>query len=639
MSWLDGILAKVKGDRPEVVNDSKTPSGRVHVGSLRGVVIHDAVFRSLKEKSVPVLFRYGVDDYDPLDELPAGRESDFVRYLGMPLCNVPPPPGSSATDMADHYIGEFFDVFRELGVQAKTYRMRDIYRSGRFNEPIDAILRNADVVRDIYKRVSNADRPEDWLPFQVICEQCGRIGTTSVTSYDGEVVAYTCEPDLVKWATGCGEQGRVSPFDGNGKLPWKLEWAAKWKVFGVTIEGAGKDHTTRGGSRDVADQVLRQVFGQAPPLNIPYEFFLVDGTKMSSSRGVGASAREMADFLPPELLRFLMLRARPNKPVNFAPQENYIVNLFNDFDRQHTKAYRGAEAAGPERQLYQLSEVTPEGDYYDAPFQLVAALAQMPHLDLAAEITKRKGEALTPREAAHLDSRLRAAHYWLDNYAEEEDRSHLQELLPLRANELDHVQRAFLHRLAGALEGVAWEDDALQSRIFAVARLTPIGQPAAFQAIYRTLLDRDSGPKAGNLLSFLDREFVIGRFQELPFDLAEVWRLTGLVPDQLESWLEMEGRNVTAAQAVMDSLDTDETAAPGEPGARPKIGLGVVELTFSLADGKAHMKRVLFELLTAMQPAEDTARLFEDDGRQYVQDLVRRFELPVPIAETEETAT
>ena len=39
--WADEIAAQVTGR--QVVNDSKTPSGTVHVGSLRGVVLHDVV--------------------------------------------------------------------------------------------------------------------------------------------------------------------------------------------------------------------------------------------------------------------------------------------------------------------------------------------------------------------------------------------------------------------------------------------------------------------------------------------------------------------------------------------------------------------------------------------------------------------
>src|ERR1700742_2729222 len=155
MFWTEDVAAKCSG--PQTINDSKTPSGRVHVGALRGVLIHDAVFRTLKERGVPVRYLFGVDDYDPLDEIPAGKGEHFTQYLGQPLCNVPPPDGSSATDMAEHYMGEFWQVFAELGVQVERYRMRDIYRSGRFNDAIKTILENADTVRRVYKEVSNSD--------------------------------------------------------------------------------------------------------------------------------------------------------------------------------------------------------------------------------------------------------------------------------------------------------------------------------------------------------------------------------------------------------------------------------------------------------------------------------------------------
>ena len=68
MFWADKIAADAVGE--QVVNDSKTPSGRVHVGSLRGVVIHDVIYRALKHAGKPVKFLYGVDDYDALDTVP-----------------------------------------------------------------------------------------------------------------------------------------------------------------------------------------------------------------------------------------------------------------------------------------------------------------------------------------------------------------------------------------------------------------------------------------------------------------------------------------------------------------------------------------------------------------------------------------
>ena len=582
MLWCDKLAERVSG--PQLINDSKTPSGRVHVGALRGVLIHDAVFRTLKDRGIPVRYTFGVDDYDPLDELPAGHAEFFRPYLGAPLCQVPPPPGSSAPDVAEHYIAEFFDIFRELGVEAETYRMRDIYRSGRFNEAIDAILNNAAKVREVYKTVSNSERPDTWYPFQVVCEACGRIGTTEVSDYDGKEVSYTCRPDLVSWATGCGHAGKVPPFDGRGKLPWKLEWTAKWQTFGITIEGAGKDHNTKGGSRDVSAACLRTIFDQSPPLNIPYEFFLVGGAKMSSSKGIGVSARDMADFLPPELLRFVMIRTQPKQPVNFSPDEKSIIKIFNDFDRFHTRTYHDPKVSADDKRVYQLSQTVAWGDFYAADFQLVATVAQLPHLDLASEVEKRKGAPLTQTEHDQLARRAQAARYWLEHYASSEERIVLQDALPERAGELTTSQRAFLHQLADRLPGVVWEDSALQTAVFDVARLTPIAPAQAFKALYRVLLDRDSGPKAGNLLAFLDRDFLLQRLRELPYDQEAFWQETAISREDFDAWTAEHRAHITQLTAEA-KLGQARPEAPAR--------LGIVEYTVAFDDNKTHLRRVL----------------------------------------------
>lgn len=574
MFWCEEVAAKCRG--PQIINDSKTPSGRVHVGALRGVLIHDAIFRTLKSKGIEARYLFGVDDYDPLDEIPAGKGAHFEKYLGQPLCNVPAPDGSSATDMAEHYMGEFWGVFEELGVEVERYRMRDIYRSGRFNGAIDTILRKADVVRRIYKEVSNSDRPATWFPFQTVCEQCGRIGTTEVYAYDGEKVSYRCRPDLVKWAKGCGYEGKVSPFDGRGKLPWKLEWVAKWVTFPVSIEGAGKDHSTKGGSRDVAAACLRAIFEKEPPLNVPYEFFLVGGAKMSSSRGLGASARDMTDLLPPELLRFLMIRTKPNSPVNFDVHEEGIIKLFNEFDRYQTRVYRDKNATPDEAAVFRLAEREAQGDFFQGNFQLVCALAQMPHLDTAAEMEKRLGRDLSVTERTALERRIRSARLWAESYASDEEKTRLQETLPARAALLSATQRAFMHQLSVALEQVPWGEDALQATVFEVARMTPIEQPVAFKAIYRVLLDKESGPKAGNLFAYLDREFVVRRLRELEFDAEVFWAESAVSDEALRQWMTQQKEKVEGYSHEL----------------RSGVSGNYLELTVLMKDGKRHLRRV-----------------------------------------------
>ena len=71
---------------------------------------------------------------------------------------------------------------------------------------------------------------------------------------------YECRDDVVKWAKGCDNKDWIYPYDGNGKFPWKVEWAAKWPSKGVIIETAGKDHFTKGGSRTIACRISVDVF-------------------------------------------------------------------------------------------------------------------------------------------------------------------------------------------------------------------------------------------------------------------------------------------------------------------------------------------------------------------------------------------
>jgi lysyl-tRNA synthetase class 1 len=328
MFWADELAAALEG--PQVVNDSKTPSGTVHIGSLRGVVLHDAVTRAIAQRGLPVRFLYGVDDLDPMDSQALLTPDAVDRAMGMPLADVPAPAGSDAPSYARYFVGELFmGTFAGLGIHPEIYWMSELYRDGTMDRYIRIALDRADLVRDIYRRVSRVEKEPGWLPISIVCERCGRVGTTLAVDRDGDTVAYRCLPEYVAWATGCGMEGRVAPFGGRAKLPFNVDWAAKWSHFGVTVEGCGKDLATAGGSRDRSDAIAREVFEREPPLNIAYEFLNVGGRKMSTSRGTGAAAHEIAALLPPELLRFLFLRHRPRRAIDFDPEGDTIPGLFD----------------------------------------------------------------------------------------------------------------------------------------------------------------------------------------------------------------------------------------------------------------------------------------------------------------------
>ncbi len=80
MDWADELAASVEG--PQVVNDSKTPSGTVHVGSLRGPVILDVITRALRSRGLEATLLYGVDDMDPMDAQALLSPDAIEREMG-----------------------------------------------------------------------------------------------------------------------------------------------------------------------------------------------------------------------------------------------------------------------------------------------------------------------------------------------------------------------------------------------------------------------------------------------------------------------------------------------------------------------------------------------------------------------------
>ncbi len=580
MFWTQEILKAIDKGQPQLINDSKTPSGEPHVGSLRGVLIHDAIYKVLAQEGYNVRDTFGSDDYDPVDEIPKGQDEHFEKYLGMPLCNVPAPPGSTYNDMAEHFISGFFKVFDDLGVKAEKYRMRDIYRSGQFNEAIEKILNQRDAIKDIYRKVSGSEKSDKWYPFQTICENCGRIGTTEVLDFDGKEVTYVCRPDLVKWAKGCGHTGKISPYNGNGKLPWKLEWVAKWMTWGITIEGAGMDHSTKGGSRDVSGHILRDVFGMPSPYNVPYGFFLTDGAKMSSSKGIGASAREMNAFLSPEMLRYLMLSTPPKRAINFSPSENYIVKLYNDFDGVRNAAFSGLEDKDQQREIYRISELDVSENYSIPGFSLVKNLVQMPHIDIFTAARELKGEGLTEMEASRLGGRIQSARFWLDHYAEEDDKFAIQhELTDEMISKLEPEHFGFIDQFREGLRKIEWKEDLIQQQVFDSSRMVPCNPKSSFKAMYICFLNKDRGPQVGNLLFYLGKDMVMTRLEAVQIDYPVYWASCSVGEDELQAFGKEQSGKVNSSKYIF----------------RAEHQVSCLEFVFNLDNGQRVLRRLFFE--------------------------------------------
>jgi len=526
VDWADELAASVEG--PQVVNDSKTPSGTVHVGSLRGPVILDVITRALRARDLPTTLLYGVDDLDPMDAQALLSPDAIEREMGRPLAHVPDPHGDCHASYARHFAGIFIDTFAGLGIHPdRYYWMSDIYPTGSMDPFIKIALEKAEIVREVYLRVSKVERPAGWLPVQAVCPNCGKVGTTIALDWDGTTIRVECRPDYVTWAQGCGYVGRLSPFGGTAKLYWNLEWAAQWSLFGVTIEPCGKDLSTAGGSRERADAIAREVFDREPPLNFPYEFLNIGGKKMSTSKGRGAAAHTITTVVPPEQLRFLFVRSRPESVIEFDPEgTDAIPRLFDEFDRLADatagKEVRGELPSGHEN-IFRFSlldagaDVMAAADAYRPPYGHLALLAQVPGVDVLARVEAEKGAALTETERAEFDARLASAVRWLEAYAPERARIEIRRnAIPAEAELLRPEQRGFLRALGetAAHGNAPATGEQWQAAIFAVAAHHGIDAKAAFNALYLAFLGRANGPRAGWLLASLDRDFVIARLGE-----------------------------------------------------------------------------------------------------------------------------
>jgi len=156
--WADELAARVSG--PQVINDSKTPSGTVHVGSLRGPVLLDVITRALRAAGLPTSLLYGIDDLDPMDAQALLTPDAVDRFMGMPLAHVPDPVGDCHPSYARHFASMFIDTFARIGVHPdRYYWMSEIYPTGQMDRYIRTALDRAELVREVYLRVSHVERP------------------------------------------------------------------------------------------------------------------------------------------------------------------------------------------------------------------------------------------------------------------------------------------------------------------------------------------------------------------------------------------------------------------------------------------------------------------------------------------------
>ena len=484
--WADVIADNVAAKK-HIIATGITPSGEIHIGNMREVVTADAAYRALCDAGIDAELIYIADTLDPLRKVYPFLSADYREHVGKPLSAVPCPCGDCA-NYAEHYLTPFLESLERLDISPTIYRAHELYGRGDFVPATMTALANRDRIATILKEVSHREMPAGWSPFNVICEECGRITTTTVSGFDetAGTVDYACE---------CGYSGTV-PVKGNGKLTWRVDWASRWRVLGVTIEPFGKDHATRGGSYDTGTRISREIYDYEPPYPIIYEWIHLKGKgAMSSSTGVTVTIADMLQVMPPEVLRYLIIRTKPEKHIDFDPAR--IIDLIDDFDRATGRAW---ELSGTKEYLKSAIPFT----------HLVTAVQIASDFSGIREVLDRSGYSGYDEESVR--RRVLNVENWLTSYAPDSAIFEVQETLPDAAKNLSDEQRAGIRELAARIQGgVAAKD--LHDLVYAVSEESGISASKMFQAIYISLLGKKSGPRAGYFMASLDKEFLLDRLR------------------------------------------------------------------------------------------------------------------------------
>ncbi len=522
MHWADKIATEIiKSGKytPYWADDMKTPSGYAHIGSMLGPVVHSAIYRALKDQGKETVLTYVFNDFDPADEFPSILKEALEGHQGKAL-KMCPSPSPEFDNLADFLADDLKKSIEYLGFEAKYISSWDLYKAGKFDGVIKMALDNSEKIQDIYQKISGSQKKKGgWLPFQTVCEKCGKLGTTRVYEWDGEKVTYKCEPKLVTWAEGCGYEGKVTPFGGTGKLPWKIDWAAHWAVIGVTIEGAGKDHASKGGSYDIAMTICKEIFKYPMPYKLPIEFLLIGGKKMSSSKGVGLKAHDLVKILPAEVARFLFINKDINKQSNFDPYATMAIpDLFDEYDKcweSYTK--NTDEDLARTFVLSQINTIPEKEKGFFAPrFRDIANYLSQGLTDneVLAKITDIKKGKVDDSELSVFEKRLKYAKIWLKDFAPDEYRFELTSEIHEKAKNLSELQKKYLSEIIKIYNNDETAES-LQISLYELTKSMGIPTKDGFAAIYLSLIGKTHGPRAGALLINIGKEKVIERFRSL----------------------------------------------------------------------------------------------------------------------------
>jgi len=445
------------------------------------------------------------DDMDGLRKIPYGLPDSLHKEIAKPVSEVSDPFGDCHASYGAHMSSLLLEGLDRVGVRYKFQSGTAAYKNNMLSKQIDTILRNSNRLGIGIQAMIGQDKYNQTLPYFPICQNCHRLYVAKAEKYFPEEmkVAYSCMDTRIGNETikGCRYVGESNINNGNGKLAWKVEFAARWQAFDIRFEAYGKDIMD---SVKVNDWVSSDILGYSHPLHLRYEMFLDKvGKKISKSKGNVLTPQMWLEYGTPEsLLLLLYKRVTGTRHVSI----DDIPSLMDEYDFYEDVFFGNAL----EENQIKLAKIRGIYEYINhlkpssspskhVPYRLLVQQALLFSAD-AERIDRIYGRlakyGIAAEKNAIMTKKIRLASNWADDQGLQND----------RRSELDLTQKDkdALRELIQALrefKGKENNNDSpkiLQSRIFDISRRNEVGIKEFFTILYRILVGTDRGPRIGN---------------------------------------------------------------------------------------------------------------------------------------------
>ena len=556
--WLENIVSKIKKRNLSEITLStgKTPSGHIHLGILREILICDAVRRILEDDNINVNSYLFMDSLDAAKRFPEYINKEFQKkHIGKPFSLIPCPEADCQCESYAHHFGyELKDTFKDFGIKNKIIWTHELYLQKDMQEYIKIAIEHTEDIKTILKsyilptlddtkKKSFLEMQKKWTPVMAICENCDRIQYKDLNGNikPNRILKYDERELLVDYeCPACNYKGQYSIYSGKLKLNWRIDWPAKWALFKTTCEPAGKDHCVKGGSYDSGLEICKKIFGYKGPIKVPYEWVRLEDKDMKTSKGIVFTPKRYLKIADPELFRMLILRTNPMKHISFRIEElpQYYDYKYNMEDVYFDEKNLDVKVENDFFQfLYPLIKIEgiPEHKPLRIPYNILIFFSQIENILSTNKLYEKTEELINLDNLSdylsmeEFESLLLRTRNWieeikllLDDKDPKTKRILSQKInifnIPKVVdaqllNKLDESQKDGIYLLREYLiENKKIDEDSIQNKVFNLAKQElQISPKKLFQALYQVILGKKNGPRLGSLVILLDREWLLNR--------------------------------------------------------------------------------------------------------------------------------